>query len=100
MTPLANRYVVFSGRLASHSRIAAHDAVEALGGFPCKRITGSMHRDNSVLIVGDRPGAKLANAKAQGLPVLDEWAFLRLLPAIEGQAVRAISHLDLYVNKV
>jgi DNA ligase (NAD+) len=85
MNPLAGRWCVFSGRLACMSREAAHDAIEALGGFPGERITSGMTPANAVLIVGERPGAKLAKARALGVPVLDEWAFIRLLPSIEGE---------------
>jgi BRCT domain type II-containing protein len=90
MSLLANRYVAITGKLASMTRIVAHDAIEALGGFPAERVTGSMTPANAVLIIGDKPGAKLARARAQGLPIIDEWGFLRLLPAIEGQAVKLI----------
>jgi NAD-dependent DNA ligase len=38
MSLLAGRWCIFTGKLACMSRIAAHDTVEALGGFPGERI--------------------------------------------------------------
>lgn len=90
MSLLANRWCIFTGKLACMSREAAHCQIEALGGFPAERITGSMTPANTVLIIGDKPGAKLTRARALGLPIIDEWGFLRLLPAIEGQAISLI----------
>ena len=96
MSAIAGRWCVFTGRLASMPRMAAHDAVEALGGIPSERVTAFMGRHNAVLIVGTKPGAKLARARAQGVPILDEWGFLRLLPAIEGE--RFVHQLPTYAT--
>jgi BRCT domain type II-containing protein len=100
MSLLAGRWCIITGKLASMSRIAAHDAIEALGGFPGERVTGSMNGANAVLIAGDKPGAKLLRARSLGLPVIDEWGFLRLLPAIEGQAIALIGQPSRLFNGI
>jgi DNA ligase (NAD+) len=58
------------------SRDAAQAALEALGA----KVTGSVSKKTTALIVGSEPGAsKLEKAKALGVQLLDDAAFQRLI---------------------
>jgi DNA ligase (NAD+) len=73
---LAGKAIVVTGTLAQLSREAAADAIKARGGSS----PGSVSKKTAYLVVGDEPGAaKLTKAEANGVPVIDEEAFLRLL---------------------
>jgi DNA ligase (NAD+) len=73
--PLAGKTYVITGTLESMSREAATAELEALGA----KVAGSISRKTSGLIVGQDAGAKLDKARAAGVPVLDEAAFLTLI---------------------
>jgi len=73
--PLAGKSFVVTGTLESLSREAAAERIEALGG----KVTGSVSKKTSHLVVGADPGSKLDKAQALGVPTLDEAAFLRLI---------------------
>ena len=73
--PLAGKTYVITGTLGSMSREAATAALEALGA----KVSGSISRKTSGLIAGDEAGTKLDKARAAGVPVLDEAAFLALI---------------------
>lgn len=73
--PLAGKTYVITGTLGSMSREAATAELEALGA----KVSGSISRKTSGLIVGDEAGTKLDKARAAGVPVLDEAAFLALI---------------------
>ena len=77
--PLAGRTYVLTGTLASMTREAATAAVERLGG----KVAGSVSRKTAAVIAGTDPGSKAERARALGVVVLDEVAFLAL---IEGSA--------------
>ena len=49
--------------------------IEALGG----KVTGSVSKKTSYLVVGAEPGTKLEKAKVLGVETLDEQALLRLI---------------------
>ena len=72
---LAGKTYVITGSLATMSREDATAALEALGA----KVSGSISRKTSGLIVGGEPGTKLEKARAAGVPVLDEPAFLTLI---------------------
>jgi DNA ligase (NAD+) len=57
------------------TREAATEAIERLGG----KVTGSVSRKTSYVVVGADPGSKAEKAKALGVETLDEAAFLRLI---------------------
>lgn len=73
--PLAGKTFVLTGTLSSMSREAASDAIERLGG----RVSGSVTRKTSGLVVGADAGSKLVKARTLGVAILDEETFLRLI---------------------
>lgn len=72
--PLAGRSYVITGTLSSLTRDEATAAIERLGG----RVSSSVSRKTTAVIVGADPGSKADKARTLGVPVLDEEAFLRL----------------------
>lgn len=75
--PLAGRVFVFTGGLESMSRDEAKAKVEALGA----RTAGSVGKKVTDVVSGDSAGSKLDKARALGLRILDEAAFVALLEA-------------------
>ena len=73
--PLAGQTYVITGTLDAMSREAAADAIVALGG----KVSGSISRKTTGLIVGRDAGSKLEKARALGVPELEEAAFLALI---------------------
>jgi DNA ligase (NAD+) len=73
--PLAGKAFVITGTLESLSREAAEERIVALGG----KVTGSVSKKTSYLVVGTEPGSKLDKAQALGVSTLDEPAFLQLI---------------------
>ena len=57
------------------SREAATEALQALGA----KVSGSVSKKTRGVIAGKDPGTKLDKARAAGVPVLDEAAFLALI---------------------
>ncbi|HHC08428.1 MAG TPA: NAD-dependent DNA ligase LigA [Actinobacteria bacterium] len=72
--------LVFTGTLERFTRDEAKEAVEARGG----KVSGSVSRRTTALVVGKHPGSKLAKAEALGVPIIDEDTFARLLEAGPG----------------
>ncbi len=66
---------VLSGGLDSMSRDEAGAVIEKLGG----KVSGSVSKKTSYLILGDKPGSKLTKAQALGVPVIEEDEFLRMI---------------------
>jgi len=73
--PLAGRTFVLTGSLASMTREQAQEAIERLGG----KVTGSVSRKTSFVVVGADPGGKADRARELGIPVLDEPGLRRLI---------------------
>lgn len=73
--PLQGQTVVLTGTLASMGRDAAGARLEALGA----KVSGSVSKKTSFVVVGSDAGSKLAKAQELGVPVLDEAALLDLL---------------------
>jgi DNA ligase (NAD+) len=76
---------VITGTLSAMSREKAEAALEAQGG----KITSSVSKKTSYVIVGADPGTKLAKAEKVGAPILDEPGFLALLERGPGGAETA-----------
>lgn len=73
--PLSGRVFVFTGGLAAMSRDEAKARVEALGA----RTAASIGKKVTDVVAGADAGSKLDKARALGLRILDEAAFLALL---------------------
>jgi DNA ligase (NAD+) len=73
--PLAGKTFVVTGTLSAMSRDDAQQNIERLGG----KVTGSVSKKTSYLVVGADAGSKLEKARALGVETLDEPAFLRLI---------------------
>jgi DNA ligase (NAD+) len=73
--PLAGRTFVLTGTLGSLTREAARETIERLGG----RVTSSVSKKTSYVVVGEAPGSKADDARRLGVATLDEAAFLALV---------------------
>lgn len=78
--PLQGRRVVLTGTLPTLSRAEAMRLLAAAGGVVEARVT----RETDYVVAGERPGAKLADARQLGVKVLDEAALRDLLAGHEG----------------
>ncbi|MFJ8888564.1 NAD-dependent DNA ligase LigA [Streptomyces sp. NPDC102402] len=73
--PLEGLTVVVTGTLTAHTRDGAKDALQNLGA----KVTGSVSKKTSFVVVGDNPGSKYDKAMQLKVPVLDEGGFAVLL---------------------
>jgi DNA ligase (NAD+) len=83
--PLSGRTVVLTGTLPSLSRKEAADLITRAGG----KVTGSVSRSTSFVVIGESPGAKADKAAELHIPSLDEKGLLDLLP---GHALSSEDH--------
>jgi DNA ligase (NAD+) len=74
--PLTGKTYVITGTLQSMSREEATAALERLGA----KVTNSVSKKTAGVIVGTEPGSKAEKAQTLGVPILDEAAFLELVP--------------------
>jgi len=65
---LTGRQYVITGTLESFSREQARDALEALGA----KVSDSVSRKTTGVVVGENPGSKVAKAQKAGVPILTE----------------------------
>lgn len=72
---LAGKVFVLTGALPSLSRAQATAKITAAGG----KVASSVTRNTDYLLLGAEPGAKLDQARALGVAILDEAGLLRLL---------------------
>jgi DNA ligase (NAD+) len=79
-TPLAGKTFVLTGALSSMTRDEAKERLQALGA----RVSASVSKKTSYLVVGAEPGSKLVEAERLGVAILDEAALLALLGEGEG----------------
>jgi DNA ligase (NAD+) len=73
--PLTGRTYVITGTLASMTREEATAALERLGA----KVTGSVSKKTTAVIVGQEAGSKADKAAALGVATLDEGAFQGLI---------------------
>ncbi|MFC5169040.1 MULTISPECIES: NAD-dependent DNA ligase LigA [Streptomyces] len=73
--PLEGLTVVVTGTLTAHTRDGAKDALQSRGA----KVTGSVSKKTSFVVVGDNPGSKYDKAMQLKVPVLDEDGFAVLL---------------------
>jgi DNA ligase (NAD+) len=76
---LAGKTVVLTGTLTTMSREEATAALEGLGA----RVSGSVSKKTSFVVVGENAGSKLEKARKLGVETLDEDAFRALI--MDGQ---------------
>jgi DNA ligase (NAD+) len=74
-SPLAGKTFVFTGGLDHFTRDGAQQAVEAAGA----RVSSSVSKKTSYLVVGQDPGSKLDQARALGVTILTEQEFAALI---------------------
>ncbi|NPA53215.1 MAG: DNA ligase (NAD(+)) LigA [Aquificae bacterium] len=72
---LEGKTFVFTGTLSCCSREKAQELVESLGG----KVSSSVSKKTTYLVVGENPGSKLEKAKKLGVKILSEEEFLNLL---------------------
>lgn len=75
--PLKGQIYVLTGSLATMTRDEATAAIERLGG----RVTGSVSKKTTAVVVGEDAGSKADKARELGVPTLDEAAFRARLDA-------------------
>ena len=73
--PLQGKKFVFTGGLATLSRLQASDLIKQKGGI----VASSISKDISYVVVGDNPGSKYEKAKKMGLPIINENEFKELM---------------------
>ncbi|MDP9418114.1 MAG: NAD-dependent DNA ligase LigA [Actinomycetota bacterium] len=83
--PLAGVSVVVTGTLEKFSRDQAAEAIQERGG----KVSGSVSKRTSFVVVGESPGSKHDKAVQLGVPILDE-AGLQVLLEQGPEAARAL----------
>ncbi|MGW1533171.1 NAD-dependent DNA ligase LigA [Streptomyces aureus] len=73
--PLEGLTVVVTGTLEHHTRDGAKDELQSRGA----KVTGSVSKKTSFVVVGDNPGSKYDKAMQLKVPVLNEEGFAVLL---------------------
>ncbi len=72
---LAGKTFVFTGELENYTRAQVVAKIEEHGGKESKTV----NKATGYIVVGDKPGSKLAKAQALGIPVLNEEEFTNLI---------------------
>jgi DNA ligase (NAD+) len=71
--PLAGQTFVITGTLPTLSRDRAKELIEGAGG----RVTSSVSKKTTAVVVGESPGSKLNRARDMGVDTIDEAGLLR-----------------------
>ncbi len=77
--PLSGKTIVITGTLPTLSRGEAEALIKQAGG----KVTGSVSKSTSYLLVGEEPGSKLEKARGLGIEILDEARLRALLNRAE-----------------
>ena len=72
---LAGQTFVITGTLPNLTRDEAREFIESHGG----KVTDSVSKKTSYLVLGENPGSKLEKARSLGVPILDEAGLKGLL---------------------
>jgi DNA ligase (NAD+) len=72
--PFAGLTFVVTGTLAGFTREAIKEYLESRGG----KVTDTVSKKTSYLVLGENPGSKLVKAQSLGVPILDEVSLLKL----------------------
>jgi len=83
--PLEGLTVVVTGTLEHHTRDGAKEALQSRGA----KVTGSVSKKTSFVVVGDNPGSKYDKAMQLKVPVLNEDGFAVLLEQGSDAAMEA-----------
>ncbi|MFB7247576.1 DNA ligase (NAD(+)) LigA [Streptomyces populi] len=89
--PLEGLTVVVTGTLEHHTRDGAKEELQSRGA----KVTGSVSKKTSFVVVGDNPGSKYEKAMQLKVPVLNEEGFSVLL----GQGPEAAAEVALPVEE-
>ncbi|MFD3542086.1 NAD-dependent DNA ligase LigA [Streptomyces sp. NPDC058662] len=88
--PLEGLTIVVTGTLQSHTRDGAKEALQSRGA----KVTGSVSKKTSFVVVGDNPGSKYDKAVQLKLSILDDAGFAVLLEQGPDAAREAALPLD------
>lgn len=72
---LAGLTFVLTGTLPTLSREQAEALIKSHGG----KVSGSVSKKTSYVLMGESPGSKADKARQLGVPILDEAAFLAMI---------------------
>lgn len=75
LKPLAGLTFVVTGTLPSFTREGIKEFIQQQGG----KVTDSVSKNTSYLVVGEAAGSKLEKARQLGVPVIDEAGFMALV---------------------
>ncbi|MFC4145612.1 NAD-dependent DNA ligase LigA [Micromonospora mangrovi] len=87
--PLEGLTLVVTGTLAGFSRDQASEAIQGQGG----KVSGSVSKKTSFVVVGENPGSKADKAATLKVPVLDEDGF-RVLLESGPDAAREVARVE------
>jgi DNA ligase (NAD+) len=73
--PLSGKSYVLTGTLAKYTRDEAKEILESLGA----KVSGSVSKKTTGIIVGEEPGSKAEKARSLGVPLLGEAEFQSLV---------------------
>jgi DNA ligase (NAD+) len=79
--PLAGKTFVITGTLPTMSREEATKAIEERGG----KVSGSVSKKTSYVLVGEEAGSKLEKAKQLGIPTLTEAEFKDIIGTVSSR---------------